>query len=1035
MSEHGTRPLTPGGEGASRSEDDFDDTKRVDAPPPPRAPVAPAPLVRGDGVGRYIILDRLGAGGMGVVYAAYDPELDRRVAIKLLLAAESASEESTGQARLVREAQALARLSHPNVIAVYDVGTHEAGVFVAMELVDGQTLREWRKAVQRPWREVLEVFLAAGRGLAAAHAAGLVHRDFKPDNVLLGEDGRVRVLDFGLARQADGPSSTSTPIPDARAAVAGETEASGSVPLLTPSRVSVASHLTQFGVVRGTPAYMAPEQFKGEASDTRSDQFSFCAALYEALYGVRPFGKSPGPSTDWKAIPEAPKDSRVPGTVRRIVLKGLSPDPAARFASMEVLLEALSRRMLRRQRGWVAAGAGLAALALAAVVTVAARPAAVLCTGAEKKLASVWDASRKEALSRAFAATGNADAAAVWQRVVPVLDTYAQGWVAMHTDTCEATRVRGEQSDEVLSLRMECLDRRLQSFSALTSVYAQADGELLDQAVKAVHALPQLEGCADVQSLRAPVPPPEDAATLEKVDELRDRLAETQALFDSGRYQLAVEKARALTKDAAALAYAPLHAEALELHGALEERVGDLNVAEATLKHAVWAAEAGRHDEVAASAAARIVRAAYLQGDNARAREWAEFPQAKVRRMGGNARVEGSLLNSMGVMFLSEANGSEALAHFERALVLRQEKLPPDHPDVAAALSSVGMALVALERFPEARQRLERALGIEEKLFGPNHLETARTLANLGHLASDSGDHEEAFALYQRALGAFEAALGPDRPEVADALDWVATSLNWMARFDEALAYRDRVLALRRRIFGPEHMMVASALNNRGLDLQMMGKLEDALAHFREAQEMKARLVGASTPQLGVGWLNIGNVLLSLERPAEARSSFERALACWKADSGKESSNIAYALEGLGRSYLAEGQARTALGRFEQALTILERLGMPEHPDLVGPLSALGKVRLAMHAPRAALPPLERALKLIEHPSVVPETRAEVRFLLAQAEWDTGGDKARALSLAQRAREELALAGNPKDLASVESWLRAHGPQQVPSRR
>ncbi|MGA9522011.1 MAG: tetratricopeptide repeat protein, partial [Myxococcaceae bacterium] len=626
-----------------------------------------------------------------------------------------------------------------------------------------------------------------------------------------------------------------------------------------------------------------------------------------------------------------------------------------------------------------------------------------------------------------FAATGKVDAANVWQRAAAVLDTYAQGWVAMHTDTCQATRVRGEQSDEVLSLRMQCLDWRLHSLSALTSVYAQADAEMVDQAVKAAHALPRLKACADVQALRAPVPPPEDAATREKVEALRQRLAETQALFDAAKYKLAVEKARALTKDAAALGYAPLHAEALELHGALEERVGDLKVAEATLKQAVWAAEAGRHDEVAASAAARIVRVAYVQGDHARAREWAEVPRAKVARLGGHARIESSLLNSMGAMSLSESNGPEALAHFERALALRQKELPPDHPEIAAALNSVGVALLAMERLPEARQRLEQALAIEEKIFGPHHLETGKTLANLGHLASDSADDEGALRLYQRALFAFEAALGPERPEVADALDWIATVLNLMGRFEEALEHRDRVLALRRKIYGPEHMQVASALNNRGLDLQMLGKLEDALAHFRDALAMKERLVGSSSPQLGSGYLNIGEVLLSLERPAEARSSFERALALWKQDSGEEHSDIAAALEGLGRSYLEEGQAQRALGRFEQALAIWEKLGMPEHPELVAPLSGLGKVRLALHAPQAALEPLERALKLIEHPSVRPATRAEVRFLLAQALRDTRGDTARAMSLAQRAREELVEAREPRILARVESWLRAQG--------
>ncbi|HYO70315.1 MAG TPA: serine/threonine-protein kinase [Archangium sp.] len=231
----------------------------VVAPPAPLAEPPPEEVLpRGALVGRYMVLEKLGAGGMGVVYAAYDPELDRKLALKLLHPGSDPVEKSGGQARLMREAQAMARLAHPNVISLFDVGVWSGRVFIAMELVEGPSLRDWLKQASHSWREVVEVFIAAGRGLAAAHAAGLVHRDFKPDNVLLGREGRVRVLDFGLARPA---SATEESL-----AMPAELPLSerGSSPLDTP--------LTRVGLVIGTPAYMAPELYSGGVFDARSDQ-------------------------------------------------------------------------------------------------------------------------------------------------------------------------------------------------------------------------------------------------------------------------------------------------------------------------------------------------------------------------------------------------------------------------------------------------------------------------------------------------------------------------------------------------------------------------------------------------------------------------------------------------------------------------------------------------------------------------------------------------------------------------------------------
>ena len=307
-------------------------------------------LPAGSRVGRYQILDRVGRGGMGDVYAAYHPDLDRRIALKVVH--ESGSAVVDRQARLLREARAIARLSHPNVVAVYDAGTVADRVYVAMEFVEGLTIDRWLAVTKRPWREIIRVFAAAGRGLAAAHAAGLVHRDFKPQNVMIARDGSVRVMDFGLARL--------TLEAAARAPAAAPPPPSNGDPAATPATV------TQAGTIVGTPAYMSPEQFRGDPADARSDQFSFCVALYEALYGLRPFrGEhllSLTMSVTEGELRPAQNTAKhpVPVWIRRAITRGLRRDPAARFASMQALIDRLEDDPAVRRRRLFGTGAVVA---------------------------------------------------------------------------------------------------------------------------------------------------------------------------------------------------------------------------------------------------------------------------------------------------------------------------------------------------------------------------------------------------------------------------------------------------------------------------------------------------------------------------------------------------------------------------------------------------------------------------------------------------------------------------------------------------
>jgi serine/threonine protein kinase len=312
----------------------------------------------GDRVGRYLVLSTLGTGGMGVVFSAYDPQLDRKVALKLL---RSGLQLATKDARkrLQREAQAIAQLSHPNVVNVYDVGTTDDGdLYIAMEFVEGDTLTTWLKRWPRTWREIIDVFLQAARGLVAAHSVGLLHRDFKPDNVLVGGDGRVRVTDFGLARSL----------------IAHLDEESGRG--VTPQMpTALNSQLTATGTVLGTPRYMPPEQLTGPDIDARSDQFSFCVALHEALYGEHPLPGSTSVSMlekGDKALPP-PENTRVPANINRAVARGLERDRTKRWPTMAQLMGELVPPPPRISARTVAFGLGALLLVTGAAAAVVAQ--------------------------------------------------------------------------------------------------------------------------------------------------------------------------------------------------------------------------------------------------------------------------------------------------------------------------------------------------------------------------------------------------------------------------------------------------------------------------------------------------------------------------------------------------------------------------------------------------------------------------------------------------------------------------------------
>jgi tetratricopeptide (TPR) repeat protein/predicted Ser/Thr protein kinase len=923
-------------------------------------------------VGGYVILRELGSGGMGVVYAGYDERLDRRVAIKLL---RDARGNEAARARLHREAQAMARLAHPNVITVHEVGIHEGQLFVAMEFVAGKTLGAWmrERGSPRPWPEVLEVFIAAGRGLAAAHEAGLVHRDFKPENVMVGDDGRVRVMDFGLAR-VDASELVRT----------GEVVAES----------SSSSRLTQTGVVMGTPAYMSLEQFDGAELDARSDQFSFCVALYEALHGERPFaGESVRQlvrALEHGEVRTAPAGTSVPTWLRSVIVKGLAKDRAQRWPSMRALLEALADDPAPRRRRWAAAAMVVAMLGGATwAVAAQLRADARVCQIGEEHLAGIWDAERRAEIERAILGTELSYAPGTWERVEQGLDEYTQQWLAAREQACEATH-NGEQSQELLDLRMACLDERLRHVRATVDVLAEADETVTKKAAEAVANLPRLERCADVDALRASIPPPEDPQVARRVEVLDEQLARAEALEKAGKYAEGLVLADAVVAEATTLGYEPVLTRAWLRQGILQELMGEDEAAEATLERAYASAVGQQMPVEAASASGRLVYVVGAKlGRYQEGRRWAKDAEP-LARAADTHDTRTVYRNSLGAIAWAEGNLEEARGYVEQGLAIKESALGPEHPDVAASLNNLGLVLNSQGNYEEARDYHSRALAIFEKALGPEHPDTARSVNNLGYVAESLGNHEEARDYFERGLAISKEALGPEHPYLATCLNNVGRVANSLGNYEEARGYLERSLAIREKTVGLEHPDTARVLTNLGKLAESQGKYE------------------------------------------EARSYHQRALTIFEKALGPEHSSVASAHANLGSVAHSEGKYEEARGYHERALAIWEKALGPEDPYVAFALTSLGKALLGQHEPGEALPHLERASTIRTATPGDPTELAETHFALARALWDApaeaGRDRERARTLADLARRVYADAGETgaKELRDVQAWQAEH---------
>ncbi len=935
-------------------------------------------LERGTQVDRYTILDRLGSGAMGVVYTAYDPKLDRRIALKLMRAKPGVNPASVA-ARLLREAQALARLSHPNVVTVHDADSLDDLVYLAMELIEGVNLKTWLKRQRRSVAEILAVFTDAGRGLAAAHAAGLVHRDFKPDNVLVGDDGRVCVVDFGIARAIDvAPSdelarveppapkpaplapNTRTPpmgnegtidafdetdeawretvhedpiVVDPRAlrearvsapatstvdlaeedtakAAYAEDEAPSDAlgtmtdPALTAkASLSGVSRLTRTGALVGTPAYMAPEQHMGVRVDERSDQFSFCVALFEALYRQHPF-----PHKDFmelslsvmagrmRPIPSKPD---VPSHIRRALVRGLAADADARHPSMAALIhDLLDEPARKRRRVITSAAATLSLVGTAGYASYVTLTAAAPCEGAERHLEGVWDEAVRERAREAFLATEQPYAARAWESSAEAISRYADAWVTTRAEACAATRVHGEQSASLMDLRMACLDRQLVTLRAIAEVFQEADAGVVLHAVEATEALPTLEHCSDRDRLTAGEPPP-TGAEKQLVDELHARLDRGDALHIAGRH----EEALALFEQALAESgeHAELTARALYNRGRSQQVMGEYDDAIASLARAAALAERAGLDEL-------------------RAHAWI-------------------LLGSVLGLRVNRTAEAERLLQHTRALQERTGASPRQRARLGNVL---GTLYAAQRRYPEAlaEQRDARVVFRRE---GGDGMNLAKTLTALGTTLDASGAPDEALAVYREALAIYERRVGPEHPNVAIVLNNVAIVHRHAGRLNEAEKALERSLAIRERALRPGHPLIAQSRTNLGNVLERAGQVDEAIAHY------------------------------------------EAALATYRESFGEDDMRYADALYNLGVVHQTSGRLERALEYYRDALARTEAIRGPEDPELAFPLNGLGTALVEQRRYAEAIPPLERALELRTRPGASGQDLDEIRLALARA--------------------------------------------------
>lgn len=917
----------------------------------------------GSVIGRYVVTDLIGSGGMGSVARAYDPKLRREVALKRLLTRDPGGPD---EARLVREAQAMAQLSHPNVVAVHDVEVaSDSGVTIAMEYVPGTSLQGWLRGSDHSWQQILPVFIAAARGLAAAHRAGLVHRDFKPANVLIGAAASssnpeiVKVTDFGIAK--------------------GVGESSASDTLSNPGLWSGDDQLTQSRVALGTPRYMAPEQHAGKESGVTADQYAFCVALWEAVTSSPPFRSTDVASLAAAKIagpPPWPTTNTLPRRMADAIRRGLSPKSEERWPSMDALIAVLHRDSDRQRRRLVWGVGGMAIVGVSAAFALGESPSQQ-CAGAADHLEPIWNAERKAQTLAAIQATEVPFAIDVSTRVGQNLDAYVTRWADEHHEACAATTIRGEQSAQAMDLRMACLHRSRRSLSSVVELLEESDRDVVRRASSVLGGLPSLDQCADLEALKAELPLPEDPDVLQELERMQGELAALTALGAAGKHDEALPRLASLVPKARAVPYAPFLAEVMFARGDALHRVDRENEAEPVLREAAQLAMESGPAEIAVRATARLAHllAGVSRADEAQWLAWVALGLARRHDPGGALEASGH--EATGAAHFSATHYEEARASFVAAAEIREAQTDPDFPAIANTLGNLAVSLEDLGQLAESERVQRRALEILQRERGEMHPRTA--------LAHES----------------------------------LARVLERLHRAAEAKTHMLRSIEIQERFFGPTDPRLSVAYDTLGTIHQGQGNFESALQSHRHAYELaQAGERGQAKTVYTV--LNMVSALQHLDRPDEALELLvsthgyaEEALGAQHPLLGNLFSLHADVLMDKGDFAGAQAKAR-------HALEILGHTYGPKHAANIDARVRLAESLVESSQFSGAIPILEAVLIDVADAEGVGDRPSLARALLARTLAASGSkDETRIVALAREARDWYGDDTNPRFAAVV----------------
>jgi tetratricopeptide (TPR) repeat protein len=776
-------------------------------------------------LGRFVLTRPLGHGAMGEVWAARDRELDRDVALKFLRL-QPGAHRTEATVRLRREAQAMARLHHPNVVAVYELGAVDADrVFCAMELVDGVTLRRWLET-PRSWRDVLEVASTVARGIAAAHAVGLIHRDVKPENILIASDGRTLVSDFGLAKLADLGTGS------------GElAELDGADDAVNAAPISLTGSLTATGAMVGTPFYMAPEQLAGNQANARCDQFSYCVTIYEALFDARPFA---GDTVDELAqhIRRGPRKplriGGIPKGVVRCLERGLAADPAARWPSMTALVDELERAVRRPRQKRIAM---LLTVVVATIVTgavIAMRdPFEAARAASEHRIASVWNPMKAVMLHSRFTATAAPLAHEQAMTTIKLLDAYRAAWIAQRLDAWSATHIRRQQMPDILERRLACFDQLADAMDGLVGLFLVPSVHDVQEAPQIVLRLEPVATCSNLDRLPARALVPGKPAAIETERQLR----ELQTAQIAGRYADVLQRANLLIEGARMRGEPAALARARFYLGWAQAADGHLLEAETTLQSAVQEAAAARDHYLVAECWLRLLEVTgfqLLHLDVAAAIEPAV--RAAVAQAGNDVRQLADLAKALGLIAIARSDLVTAHARFVEARDRRIAARGANDPSVANDESNLAAVLTDLGRRDEAIEHFERVISIIHGAFGDYHPVLAQAEHNLATLAGDRHDWTTAERHARAAVAINVLVRGPAHPDVAMNRINLARFLREQKRFADARAE----LALAHDILA--HSLPSNHPNVIEFDIRV-AQVAEAEGNWDEAVRITRRVV------------------------------------------------------------------------------------------------------------------------------------------------------------------------------------------------